>query len=105
MRYCLNCSSRRRASRGRRATIRSEEHTSEPQSPCNLVCRLVLEKKKQFELINRIVIENYIQLQSGATEYPPRKPARICHTASSRSVCSRRRSSDPPAVTLISRCP
>src|ERR1039457_2964051 len=24
---------------------RSEEHTSEPQSPCNLVCRLLLEKK------------------------------------------------------------
>src|SRR5256885_7081167 len=30
------------------ATIgRSEEHTSELQSPCNLVCRLLLEKKKQ----------------------------------------------------------
>src|SRR5256885_12494940 len=28
-------------------TIRSEEHTSELQSPCNLVCRLLLEKKKQ----------------------------------------------------------
>src|SRR5256885_8821155 len=27
-------------------TIRSEEHTSELQSPCNLVCRLLLEKKK-----------------------------------------------------------
>ena len=25
---------------------RSEEHTSELQSPCNLVCRLLLEKKK-----------------------------------------------------------
>src|SRR2546426_6799566 len=28
------------------ATVRSEEHTSELQSPCNLVCRLLLEKKK-----------------------------------------------------------
>src|SRR5256885_3842640 len=28
------------------AYIRSEEHTSELQSPCNLVCRLLLEKKK-----------------------------------------------------------
>src|SRR5256885_11701389 len=28
------------------AIIRSEEHTSELQSPCNLVCRLLLEKKK-----------------------------------------------------------
>src|SRR5256885_7904632 len=28
------------------AAARSEEHTSELQSPCNLVCRLLLEKKK-----------------------------------------------------------
>src|SRR5688500_20103345 len=28
------------------AARRSEEHTSELQSPCNLVCRLLLEKKK-----------------------------------------------------------
>src|SRR5688500_18532321 len=30
-----------------RLEIRSEEHTSELQSPCNLVCRLLLEKKKE----------------------------------------------------------
>src|SRR5256885_3397808 len=30
----------------RPARLRSEEHTSELQSPCNLVCRLLLEKKK-----------------------------------------------------------
>src|SRR2546426_6762403 len=30
---------------------RSEEHTSELQSPCNLVCRLLLEKKKNTKLI------------------------------------------------------
>src|SRR2546426_8806976 len=29
------------------AQTRSEEHTSELQSPCNLVCRLLLEKKKK----------------------------------------------------------
>src|SRR2546426_9009657 len=28
--------------------MRSEEHTSELQSPCNLVCRLLLEKKKKL---------------------------------------------------------
>src|SRR5256885_4160280 len=28
--------------------VRSEEHTSELQSPCNLVCRLLLEKKLNF---------------------------------------------------------
>src|SRR5256885_13125719 len=32
--------------RGRRRPHRSEEHTSELQSPCNLVCRLLLEKKQ-----------------------------------------------------------
>src|SRR2546426_9342579 len=31
---------------GHRDPNRSEEHTSELQSPCNLVCRLLLEKKK-----------------------------------------------------------
>src|SRR2546426_6574006 len=30
---------------------RSEEHTSELQSPCNLVCRLLLEKKKKLRLM------------------------------------------------------
>src|SRR2546426_7828861 len=32
-----------------RSTSRSEEHTSELQSPCNLVCRLLLEKKKKLQ--------------------------------------------------------
>src|SRR2546426_8953771 len=32
---------------GGSADQRSEEHTSELQSPCNLVCRLLLEKKKK----------------------------------------------------------
>src|SRR5256885_8418895 len=31
----------------RDVVVRSEEHTSELQSPCNLVCRLLLEKKKK----------------------------------------------------------
>src|SRR5256885_15722931 len=34
----------------RRRPLRSEEHTSELQSPCNLVCRLLLEKKKEMSL-------------------------------------------------------
>src|SRR5256885_6748813 len=34
-----------RAACHRRGGLRSEEHTSELQSPCNLVCRLLLEKK------------------------------------------------------------
>src|SRR5688500_19274752 len=37
---------RRYDAAGLQALIRSEEHTSELQSPCNLVCRLLLEKTK-----------------------------------------------------------
>src|SRR2546426_4437619 len=33
-----------------RRRVRSEEHTSELQSPCNLVCRLLLEKKKKQDV-------------------------------------------------------
>src|SRR2546426_4958598 len=33
---------------------RSEEHTSELQSPCNLVCRLLLEKKNQQATISNL---------------------------------------------------
>src|SRR2546426_8347505 len=36
---------------------RSEEHTSELQSPCNLVCRLLLEKKKKNVTYN-VQLEN-----------------------------------------------
>src|SRR2546426_7170730 len=35
------------AAQQRLLPVRSEEHTSELQSPCNLVCRLLLEKKKK----------------------------------------------------------
>src|SRR2546426_4210757 len=41
MSLCLGASALARA-------LRSEEHTSELQSPCNLVCRLLLEKKKEL---------------------------------------------------------
>src|SRR5205807_6547796 len=39
--------SRRPPDDHKRPGHRSEEHTSELQSPCNLVCRLLLEKKKE----------------------------------------------------------
>src|SRR5256885_3286473 len=46
----MPCRRRRRvrsAASSKRPAPRSEEHTSELQSPCNLVCRLLLEKKKK----------------------------------------------------------
>src|SRR5256885_5306645 len=47
---------------------RSEEHTSELQSPCNLVCRLLLEKKK----ISLILSDNYLNADCFdiSTSYP-----------------------------------
>src|ERR1039457_853459 len=46
--------------RGRPQAHRSEEHTSELQSPCNLVCRLLLEKKKKHKF-------NQMQLHESVT--------------------------------------
>src|SRR5437867_5918200 len=57
----------RRRSGPRPRTPRSEEHTSELQSPYDLVCRLLLEKKKQSK---------------------KQEPAKL-HTSSSRSRASR----------------
>src|SRR2546426_9249075 len=46
------------------AMLRSEEHTSELQSPCNLVCRLLLEKKKKEKknkhmIVNDLTVHKY----------------------------------------------
>src|SRR2546426_9026927 len=43
---------------------RSEEHTSELQSPCNLVCRLLLEKKKRHRLYIRRLHNNQLDAVS-----------------------------------------
>src|SRR5438552_10120966 len=45
----------RRARRPRRREPRSEEHTSELQSPDHLVCRLLLEKKKKKKKKQQII--------------------------------------------------
>src|SRR5258708_30125335 len=45
--------SNRRSGPGCAPGIRSEEHTSELQSPDHLVCRLLLEKKKKETAVNR----------------------------------------------------
>src|SRR2546426_9002822 len=54
-----------RSPSGPRLIFRSEEHTSELQSPCNLVCRLLLEKKKKKKNTNEYIIRNvYITMVS-----------------------------------------
>src|SRR5256885_9880811 len=40
--------------------LRSEEHTSELQSPCNLVCRLLLEKKKKKHSTYNTLITHHL---------------------------------------------
>src|SRR2546427_5399802 len=40
--------------------VRSEEHTSELQSQSNLVCRLLLEKKKKNKITHRSMNDTYI---------------------------------------------
>src|SRR2546426_7678974 len=55
---------------------RSEEHTSELQSPCNLVCRLLLEKKKK-------------KYKKPVTMYFPRRGSSVICMMSARSLCKR----------------
>src|SRR5580658_3796930 len=51
-----------------RGVSRSEEHTSELQSPCNLVCRLLLEKKKMATaLFRRRIVEKTFLFGGRAT--------------------------------------
>src|SRR3989454_5565289 len=63
--------------------VRSEEHTSELQSPCNLVCRLLLEKKKH----------------NAARQPPCSQERRLCHqpelTAKPEAIRERRRHHRP----------
>src|SRR5205807_3444408 len=47
--YPVACSPQAWAAGSPFLLLRSEEHTSELQSPCNLVCRLLLEKKKTLQ--------------------------------------------------------
>src|SRR3989442_6365440 len=48
--------------RGKCARLRSEEHTSELQSRPHLVCRLLLEKKKQCSSLHNDSIDTYVSL-------------------------------------------
>src|SRR2546429_6183440 len=68
-----------------RRASRSEEHTSELQSRLHLVCRLLLEKKKNSKFA-------HIQtpLTDGISLRPPiyLPKSRSCHSLSSRTVCT-----------------
>src|SRR5256885_2827140 len=75
--------------------FRSEEHTSELQSPCNLVCRLLLEKKKKNKksLYNRSKILWSVILDLTLLMVLPLSEP-VTHSALMRQTCIRIRS--PP---------
>src|SRR5437667_8225356 len=70
----------RRRSRSRRRWRRSEEHTSELQSHHDLVCRLLLEKKKEA----RIMHKRYENMTAYSNGPIPTPPAAWCETIDSR---------------------
>src|SRR5256885_12978897 len=61
-----------------RWTQRSEEHTSELQSPCNLVCRLLLEKKTIVLSVDEIIV---YQPARGKRHSQGSSIAAMCHRA------------------------
>src|SRR5256885_7297032 len=61
----LVCGGQTRLGRSAIVLRRSEEHTSEPQSPCNLVCRLLLVKKK--------ISHSYNHIQTDIIRLPPQR--------------------------------
>src|SRR5205807_7575275 len=69
---------------------RSEEHTSELQSPCNLVCRLLLEKKKG---LNKPAQHGEHRLLIGLPAEGHRAQARLADPAA-----------PPPPVRTAHRC-
>src|SRR2546427_7480988 len=60
-----------------RATTRSEEHTSELQSQSNLVCRLLLEKKKELKAGGRGVLQNKPHRSPDMLATPSRRCVRV----------------------------
>src|SRR5690349_24157995 len=65
-----SCSRTARTCRGsarsnRASSVRSEEHTSELQSRRDLVCRLLLEKKKNISIASEYVVYSVYTLQIG----------------------------------------
>src|SRR5256885_8237307 len=58
---------------------RSEEHTSELQSPCNLVCRLLLEKKKTKIHNSCLPYDSEPRLDSRVSDHALILSTHVCH--------------------------
>src|SRR4051794_41541643 len=72
---CCSCIARRRRSstcrRSSTSSTRSEEHTSELQSPVHLVCRLLLEKKKTIKSAQQNLTDSKHTCASTRYSSPP----------------------------------
>src|SRR6266850_933717 len=84
-------------------TSRSEEHTSELQSPCNLVCRLLLEKKKIQLLLGHRSLATTARYLRIAT-------SKVCSTSSPldllpHPVCAESKPTTPQLFFLMIRRP
>src|SRR5256885_3016115 len=77
---------RSRRQNNRRRPLRSEEHTSELQSPCNLVCRLLLEKKKSLKLVPVTPPHPVSPRPPQITRFSPSSLALVLKTASDKLV-------------------
>src|SRR5260370_4948673 len=58
---------------------RSEEHTSELQSHLNLVCRLLLEKKKKTDHLGPVLVQDFHHSDNTAQVTRERTPACVVH--------------------------
>src|SRR5438876_3625974 len=72
--FCCPRPSAWSAFRTRRRPTRSEEHTSELQSPVHLVCRLLLEKKKHGDALGEVVVCAPRDAYSPVADYRPVEP-------------------------------
>src|SRR3954462_8439988 len=69
--------------------LRSEEHTSELQSHDNLVCRLLLEKKKKESGVEEMTMAGWENGQLGEESWPHSSPSDLSsHNAQSRAFLS-----------------
>src|SRR5256885_11424679 len=72
--------------------VRSEEHTSELQSPCNLVCRLLLEKKNKSHDASTTNSHNNFTVSPPTQTFSPR--------ATLFQPCTNNHPRAPPSITL-----
>src|ERR1039457_5750712 len=74
---------------GARQSVRSEEHTSELESPCNLVCRLLLEKKKNAQAVQRVDKHKVVDsCRAARKDAPQSDPVSTCVRSTSQQRSS-----------------